>query len=109
MQKIYPCKFTDDFKRLSETSLPEIEEFYCHLNMVEDIIDADYAHAKKVCQDFKTKNIGEYCDLYVQRDTLLLFDVFENFRKICHEIHELGPCSFTFHTRMRMASSLKKD
>ena len=52
-------------------SLSEIEDFYSHLNM-EDITDADYANAKRVCKDFKIKNLGEYHDLYIQSNTLLL-------------------------------------
>ena len=67
----------DDWEKLNETSLPVKEDFYCHLNM-GDITDADYAHAIRVCKDFESKNWGEYHDLYVQSDTLLLDDVFEN-------------------------------
>ena len=61
---------------------------------MEDITAADYAHAKKVCKDFETKNLGEYHDLYVQSDTLLLADVFENFQNLCLEIYELDPAKF---------------
>ena len=68
-------------------SLSEIEDFYSHLNM-EDITDADYAHAKRVCKNFIIKILGEYYDLYVLSDTLLLADVFENFRKMSLEIYE---------------------
>ena len=46
---------------------------------MEDITDADYAQKKRVCKDFETKNLGEYQNLYVQSDTLLLVDVFKNF------------------------------
>ena len=49
---------------------------------MEDITDADYAHAKRVLKDFETKNLGEYHDLYVQDDTLLLADVFHNFKNV---------------------------
>ena len=56
----------------------EKEDFYSHLNM-ENVIDADYAHAKRVCKDFEIKNLGEYHDLYIQSYTLLLPDLFENF------------------------------
>ena len=67
----------DDLEEFNEASLPEKEDFYSHLNM-EYITTADYAHAKGVCKDFEIKNIGEYHDLYVQTDTLLLADVFGN-------------------------------
>ena len=71
----------DDWEKFSETSLPEIENFYSHLNM-EDITDAVYAHAERACKDFEIKNLEEYHDLYVQDDTLLLANVFENFRNM---------------------------
>ena len=83
----------DDRERFNETSLPEKEDFHSHLNM-EDISDANYAHTKIVCKDFEIKNIGEYHDLQVQSDTLLLADVFENFRNMCLEIYELDPAKF---------------
>ena len=56
----------------------QIKKIFACLNM-EDITDADYPHAKRVFEHFERKNIGEYHDLYVQRDTLMLAGVFENF------------------------------
>ena len=50
---------------------------------MEGIADADYAHTKIVCKGFEIKKIGDCHDLYVQSDTLLLVDVFENFRNMC--------------------------
>ena len=67
-------------KLMKHRQLPENEEFYSNLNM-EDIADADYINAKKVCKDFETRNLSEYHDLYFKSDTLLLADVFENLRK----------------------------
>ena len=60
--------------------------FYSNLNM-EDITDADYIHANKVFKKFKLKHLGDYHDLYVQSDTLLLSDVFENFRNMCIKVY----------------------
>ena len=58
---------------------------------MEDITDEDYVeYAKRVCKNFQIKNLGEYHDLYVQSDTLLLTDVFENFQNSCLEIYELA-------------------
>ena len=68
----------DDWEKLNETSIPEKQDLYSHLN-TKDITDADYPHAKIVCTDFETKNLGEYNDLYVQSDIVLLSDVFKNF------------------------------
>ena len=55
---------------------------------MEVITDADYPHAKRVCKDFEIKNLGEYHDLYVQSDILLLA---ENFGNMCLKICELVP------------------
>ena len=51
---VYPYEYMDDWEKFNETTLPEKEDFYSHLN-IEDISDADYAHAKRVCKDFKIK------------------------------------------------------
>ena len=73
---VYPYEYMDSWERFDETSLPDKEAFYSSLNM-EDITDVDYRHAKRV---LKYVNLGDYYDLYVQSDILLLADVFENFR-----------------------------
>ena len=78
---IYPCEYMDGWEKFNETSLPEKDDFYSHLNM-EDVTGADYAHAKRVCKEFEIKNIREYHDFYGQNDTLLLADVFGNFRNM---------------------------
>ena len=58
--------------------------------------------------EFKLKNLGDYHDLYVQRDTLLLTDVFENFRNKCIEIYELDPAHFLSAPRLTWQACLKK-
>ena len=83
----------DSWERFNETSLPPKESFYSELNL-EDISDKDYLHVQKVWDVFEIKNLGEYHDLYIQSDTLLLADVFEKFRNTCIEIYELDPAHF---------------
>ena len=61
---------------------------------MEDISDIDYRHANNVFKGFKLENLGDYDDLYVQSDTLLLADVFNNFRDMCIKEYELGPAHF---------------
>ena len=80
----------DEWERFNETTLPEKEEFYSNLN-VEDITDADYMHAKRICKDFEIKMVGEYHDLYPKSDTIHLADIFENSQKTCLKIFHLDP------------------
>ena len=75
---------------------------------MEDITDVDYRHAKRVFKIFNNKNIGEYHDLYVKRDTLLLADVFEFFRNKCIEIYELDPTHFRSAPGLAWQACLKK-
>ena len=75
---------------------------------MEDITDADYVHAKRVCKDFEIKNLGEYHDLHVQSDTLLLADVFENFRNMCINIYKLDPAKFLSTPGLAWQAALKK-
>ena len=70
--------------------MPDKEAFHSNLHM-EDITDVDHRHANNVFKKFKLKHLGEYHDLYVQIDTSLLADVFENFRNKIIEIYELDP------------------
>ena len=56
---------------------------------MEDITDANYTHAKRVCKDFKITNLGEYNNLYVQTDTLSLAGVFEYVPNMCLEMYKL--------------------
>ena len=92
-KSVYVYESMDDWEKINETSLPKKEGFYSNLNM-ENINDADSKHSKKGCKDFEIKYLGEYDDLYVQDDTLLLADVFENFGNVCLEIYELSPARF---------------
>ena len=87
---VYPYEYMDSWERFDEIFLPVKEAFYCSLIM-EDITDVDYRHSKRVFKDFNNKNIGNYHNLYFQSDTLLLADMFENFRNKCIEIYELDP------------------
>ena len=74
---VYPYEYMDNWERFDETSLPDKESFYSSLEM-ENIDDIDYRHGNNVFKRFKLKNLGEYHDLYVQSDTLLLADVLTN-------------------------------
>ena len=102
---VYSYEYADTWERFSEISLPSKEDFYSNLNM-EDIID--YRHANNVFKVFKLENLGDYHDLYVQSDTLLLADVFNNFRDMCLKAYELDPAHFLSLPGLAWQACLKK-
>ena len=61
---------------------------------MKDITEVDHRHAKRVFRNLSNKNLDDYHDLYVQSDTLLLADVFENFRNMCTKVYELDSSHF---------------
>ena len=92
-KSVYPYDHMNEWERFKEIALPKREKLYNRLN-IEDITEVDYVHAKKVYKDFEIKNLGEYRDLYLKSNVLLLADVFENFRKTVLEIYELDTAKF---------------
>ena len=104
---VYPYEYMDNWEKFNELSLPNKESFYSNLNM-ENIDDIDYRHGNNVFKNFKLKNLGEYHDLYVQSDTLLLADVFENFKNTCIKVYELDPAHFLSLPGLAWQAFLKK-
>ena len=104
---VYPYEYVYNWEKLDETSLPSKEYFYSNLNM-EDINDIDYRHAYNVFKRFELENLGEYHDLYLKRDTLLLADIFEDFRDMCIKEYELDPAHFLSLLGLVWQACLKK-
>ena len=97
----------DNWEKFNEISLPNKESFYSNLNM-ENIEDIDYRRGNNVIKIFKLNNLGEYHNLYIQSDTLLLADIFENFRNKCLEVYELDPAHFLSLPGLAWQACLKK-
>ena len=106
---VYPYgkSYMDKWEKFNEVTLHEKEEFYSKLTM-KDIRDADYMHGKRVCKDFEIKYFGEYHNLYLKSDTLLLADVFESFRKMCLKIYQSDPAKFLSAPGLAWQAPLKK-
>ena len=90
---VYPYEFMDDFEKFKKQSLPKKTSFFSRLKQ-EKISDEDFEHAQRVWKEFELKNMGDYHDLYLKTDVLLLADVLENFRKLCEKHYELDPAHF---------------
>ena len=87
---VYPYDYMNCLEKFSETQLPIKEDFYSKLNDC-NITDKEYKHAQDIWEKFKIRNLGEYHDLYLKTNVLLLVDVFEEFRNICLENYNLDP------------------
>ena len=75
---------------------------------MEDISDTDYKHANNVFEKFNLNNLGDYHDLHVRSDMLLLADIFENFRNACLNNYELDPAHFISLPGLAWQAYLKK-
>ena len=104
---VYPYVYIDEWDKFNEKVLPGKESFYSNLTL-ENISETDYAHANNVFKKFNINNLGEYHDLYVRSDTLLLADIFENFRQSCLENYELDPAHFVSLPGLAWQACLKK-
>ena len=103
---VYPYEYMDDWDRFNEEKVPNKSDFYSSLN-IEDISEIGYRHALKVFNKFNIKNLGEYHDLYVQSDTILLADVFESFRILCLNTYKTDPAYFLSLTGLAWQACLK--
>ena len=103
----HPYGYMDGWNKFNEKVLPSKEPFYSSLTM-EDISETDYTYANNVFKKFNINNLGEYHDLYVRSDTLLLADIFENFRQSCLENYELDPAHFVSLPGVAWKACLKK-
>ena len=90
---VYPYEYVNSWDRFNETQLPPIDAFYSNLNM-SSISEKDYQHAQKVWEEFGIHNLGNYHDLYLRTDVILLANVFEAFRDTCLKHYKLDPAHF---------------
>ena len=89
---VYPYSFVDSFARFDERQLPHKQAFN---DLLQEATSEEYfAHAMNVWTSFDMKTFGEYHDLYLKTDTLILCNVFENFRSFCLDYYKLDPCHY---------------
>ena len=91
---IYPYSFMDSFEKFDVDPLSLTKYDFRNDLTGEDINDCDYEFYKEICAKFNIKSSGEYHDLYLKSDVLLLADVFENFRETCFQYYKLDPAHF---------------
>ena len=104
---IYPYEYMDSWDKFEETSLPPKDSFYSPLSM-SGVSEIDYEHARKVWREFGINNMGEYHDLYLKTDVILLANVFEAFRNVCLNNYGLDPAHFYTAPGLVWKACLKK-
>ena len=98
---VYPYEYASSFERFEETALPPKSAFTSKLTG-KSVSDEDYIHACNVWSTFAAEKqpeqftFGDYHDLYLLTDVLLLADVMHNFRQLCLANYRLDP--WRFHT-----------
>ena len=90
---VYPYDYMNDWSKMDETEMPSQEAFYSKLSE-SNISDEEYQHAQQVWNAFDCQTLGDYHDLYMLTDVLLLADVFESFRDLSLEAYGLDPAHY---------------
>ena len=103
---VFPYEHMDSFKKFFEDKLPDRCEFFNSLKD-ECFSEKDYSHAINVWNTFKINAMGDYHDLYLKTDVLLLADVFEKFIDTCLEYYGLDPCHYFSTPGLSWDSMLK--
>ena len=107
----------DTFKRFGKEKLPDKKCFY---SCVKDgttgdngkkldghISHEDYLTWKKIWNEFKMKNMGDYQDHYLKEDFLLLVDVFKKFIDTCLNFYGLDLCHYFSSSELSWDAMLK--
>ena len=103
---VYPYAYMDSVDRFKESKLPPKEDFYNDLAK-QHITEEDYEFVKKLWKTFRLKNLGELHDLYMETDTLLLADVFQNYRQVIMKNYGLDPIHFYTAPSLSWSAGLK--
>ncbi|XP_033729598.1 uncharacterized protein LOC117318757 [Pecten maximus] len=103
---VYPYEYVDSADRFSEQKLPAKEKLYSSLSR-SHVSDADYAHAQTVWEKLNIRDLGQYHDLYLKTDVLLLADVFENFRNMCLDYYGLDAAHYYTSPGLAWSAALK--
>ena len=103
---IYPYSYMTSAEEFKETKLPPIDAFYDTLND-QALEPEDYERAQKTWSHFGLQSLKDYHDHYLCLDTLLLSDVFEHFRSLTIEGHQLDPLHFMTLPSLAWAMALK--
>ena len=91
----FPYSYLDSFEKFKEPLPTYGDSWKNSLTGAIDITPSDYQHALNIYQEFGCRNLGDYHDIYLKTDVLLLADIFEKFRNVCLKLYALEPSDFS--------------
>lgn len=103
---MYPYDYMDSMEKFKEKCLPRKSALYFSIDDRE-LSEADYYHAQFVWKTFETSSLGDYHDLFMETDVILLTDVTENFTNLCLCIYGLDPAQFYTASELAGQAALK--
>ena len=103
---MFPYERLDSFKKFSENKLPDRCKFFSSLKDV-CISEKDYWKADNIGSVFKINAMGDYYDLYLKTDVLLLADVFRKFINTCFDYYGLDSCHYFSSPELSLDAMLK--
>ena len=103
---VYPYEYVNSWDRFNGTQLPPISAFHSNLNM-SSISEEDYQHAQRVWKEFGIHNLGDYHNLYLRTDVVLLANMFEAFRDTCLKHYKLDLAHFYTSPELAWKACLK--
>ena len=104
----YPYSYFDSFEKFQENQLPPINYWTNSLNGKEIFSnETEYAHAEKVFATFGCQTLGDYHNLYLKTDTVLLACVVEEFRKLCYDTYSLDSAQYFTSSHLSIDAFIK--
>ena len=104
---VYSYEYVNSWDRFEETQLTPISAFYSNLNM-SSMSEEDYQYAQRVWKEFGIHNLGDYHDLYLRTDVVLLANLYEDFRDTCLKHYKLDPAHFCTSPGLAWKACLKR-
>ncbi|XP_067123678.1 uncharacterized protein [Centruroides vittatus] len=103
---VFPYSWFNNISKLNNTSLPDKKYFYNDLTR-SHISSEDYDLARLVWKAFNCKKFSDYLQLYQFVDTILLADIFTNFRNLSLKYYDLDPLHFLTSPHLTFTAGLK--
>ena len=105
----YPYEAVDSWDYFTRSKVPPLRHFASNFLKFESktFTEEDYSRVKEIWKAFNCKNFGEYHDIYLKTDVLLLSSVFQNYRDLNYDNFQIDPTHYLTAPSLSWACMLK--